>query len=129
MKRIAILYSLFIICLIIVADQGHYNYVLKQVHAIPYGDKVGHFILMGLLAFVINMGLNCAQFSWKNIKLLKGSVFVVTFVTLEEISQYFFPNRHFDMGDLFSDYLGIFLFGQLALWLSYRQKHNEKITP
>ncbi|EIJ41463.1 VanZ like family protein [Beggiatoa alba B18LD] len=121
-KSIAILYSVFILGLIFVADQGYYDNILRQVHAIPYGDKVGHFFLMGVLAWIINLGLHGAQFHWGNIHILKGSLLVFTFVTLEEISQYYFPNRHFDFGDLLADYLGIYLFGQLALWQIQRQQ-------
>jgi VanZ family protein len=48
--------------------------------------------------------------------LLKGSVIVATIMTLEEFSQYFIKTRTFDLGDLSCDYVGIFVFGYLALW-------------
>lgn len=116
-KRITILYLILIVLIIVVANQGDYIYYLKTlVDLIPYGDKWGHFILMGLLAFFVNLLLTCEKFQLFKLSFLKGSIIVFLFVTLEELSQIFIANRAFDWQDLLFDYLGILVFGQLACW-------------
>ena len=54
MKRWAIIFGLFMVLIIILADTGHRG-ALPKVYDFPYGDKVGHFTLFGLLSFVINL--------------------------------------------------------------------------
>ena len=116
-KRITILYILLILIIIILANQGDYIYILKNFIAeIPYGDKLGHFLLMGMLAFLVNLTFKGAEVKLLKLSVLKGSLIVFILVTLEELSQIFIVTRSFDLGDLASDYLGIFVFGRLA-WL------------
>jgi VanZ family protein len=43
-------------------------------------------------------------------------------VTLEEFSQLYLRFRSFDLVDLFFDYVGIFLFGQLAYFIKRRRR-------
>lgn len=82
---------------------------------------MGHFLLMGLLAFTVNLSLKGEKFTLSRFSVLKGSFIVFIIVTLEEYSQIFFTERTFDLGDLMSDYLGIFLFGQGANYLLCRK--------
>ena len=57
MKWLAILFSLFIVLIIVLADVGVLSRTLRFLHAIPYGDKAGHFILYGTLVLLINLAL------------------------------------------------------------------------
>jgi VanZ family protein len=116
-KRITILYLLLIILIIALADQNEYAATLKiLVEQIPYGDKWGHFILMGLLSFFINLLLNASSWQIYQFSILKGNTLVLTGVTLEEFSQQFIATRSFDLIDLLFDFLGILAFGYLAKW-------------
>jgi VanZ family protein len=124
-KRITALYILLILLIIAAANQGDLHFLRIIVNSIPYGDKWGHFFLMGLLAFFVNMLIKCKTFRLFNISILKGSVIVFSLITLEELSQLFIKSRSFDLGDLTFDYLGILVFGQLAVYL-YRQKMANK---
>jgi hypothetical protein len=118
-KRITILYILLILLIIAFANQGEYIDILRNlVGAIPYGDKWGHFFLMGLLAFFVNLLMQCEKFKVSKFSFLKGSVLVFAIVTLEETSQIFIENRSFDWRDLAFDYMGIWVFGQLARYLT-----------
>jgi VanZ family protein len=120
MKLITIFYICFILFIIALANQGELGVVAVIVYEVPYTDKLGHFILMGLLAFFINLNLKCSTISVWNWKFLKGSVIILSLVTLEEISQLLVETRTFDLMDLFADYLGIFVFGRLALYFQTR---------
>ncbi len=119
-KRITALYIFMVLLIIALANLGDDWWLtvhLKQiVYLIPYGDKWGHFILMGLLAFFVNLFFKCEKLKIFKLSFLKGSVIILTIVTLEELSQIFIDSRSFDLLDLTFDYLGILLFGQLALW-------------
>jgi len=123
-KRITALYILLILLIIAAANQGDLYFFKNIVNSIPYGDKWGHFFLMGLLAFFVNMLLKCQTFSLFTLSILKGNVIVFSIITLEELSQLFIKSRSFDLVDLTFDYLGILVFGQLAVYLS-RQKTKQ----
>ncbi|MEZ5672852.1 MAG: VanZ family protein [Thiotrichaceae bacterium] len=108
----------FIVFVIVAADMGSLGVVVYWIHSIPYGDKFGHFILVGVLSFMVNMSLGATRWQWLGWSVLKGSFIIFILITLEEFSQLYFPSRHFDMGDLLSNYLGILLLGHCAIYLS-----------
>ena len=56
MKWLTILFALFIILIIVLADLGKLG-ILQTVNQIPMGDKAGHFILYGILTLLINLTL------------------------------------------------------------------------
>jgi hypothetical protein len=117
-RKITVGYIIFILIIIVIADQGDYIAILTDwLDQIPYGDKGGHLILMGLLSLMVNLSLQCTRWRVGQHTFLKGSVIVAVLVTLEEISQLFVSGRTFDWSDLLADYLGIWLFGQLAWYL------------
>ncbi|HEY0427719.1 MAG TPA: VanZ family protein [Pyrinomonadaceae bacterium] len=115
--RIKILTAVYIFILagiIVLADLKGTQYLLNFVRFVPYGDKVGHFLLMGTFSFLLNLTLNAKTFRLWRINFLLGTLIVLVVVTLEEFSQIFIRGRSFDLIDLAVDYAGIFLFGELA---------------
>jgi polysaccharide biosynthesis protein VpsQ len=54
----AILFALFVLLVIILADMGQLG-VFGFIDRIPYSDKVGHFLLYGILALLIDLSLFC----------------------------------------------------------------------
>lgn len=124
---LTISYILFILLVIVAADMGQLNFLIRWIHNIPYGDKLGHFLLVGFLALAINLSWKSACFRWSWGSILKGSLIVFILITLEEISQLFILYRHFDLGDLVSNYLGILLLGHLAIYLSPRELSDVKL--
>jgi len=88
------------------------------VKYVPGGDKTAHFMLMGMLSFLVNMSLAGAETKIFSLRVLKGSLTVCIVVTLEEISQIFLSSRTFSLGDLACDYMGIYLLGRMAKYLS-----------
>jgi VanZ family protein len=121
MKWLTGLYFLLLGVIVFLADQQQYQPLFRRVRELPYGDKLGHLILMGLFSFLLNMALQCRTLRVWKIELLRGSLAVALVVTLEEFSQLFVRYRTFDAGDLLFDYLGIFSFGLLARLLTRRR--------
>jgi VanZ family protein len=99
----------FFICIVFIiflADTADHNFAFRLIGHIPYGDKLMHGLLYGVMAFFLNYGLSYKAFN--SIQL--GAVIVLVFATLEEISQYWIPSRTFDLGDLLADFIGVFFF-------------------
>ena len=122
---VALIYVALIICLIIIADGKETHNWFDFIRRLPFGDKIGHFCLMGGLSFVINWALACRRFALGRGRFLWGSAIVAGLVTLEEFSQLFVRYRTFDLTDLAADFAGIFLFGRLACWLTERRARRE----
>ena len=116
MKWLAILFSLFILLIILLADVGVLSRALRFLHAVPCGDKAGHFILYGILVLLINLALFRSRPDQDRIPiLLKTGLILGLLIGLEEFSQQFFANRSFDLVDLAFSYLGLVCFSWVAL--------------
>jgi hypothetical protein len=105
----AILGSLFLAFLLYViysANQGTLPLFIRRLYMFPGGDKVGHFVLLGIASFFAN------QILYPRHSLVFGKVFfigtliVLIAITAEEVSQMFLANRTFDLIDLSFSYLG-----------------------
>ncbi|HYO92569.1 MAG TPA: VanZ family protein [Pyrinomonadaceae bacterium] len=122
LKHLAIVYALFLALLVFLADQRQYQFIFRVVRRTPYADKVGHFLLMGILSLLVNLALSCRKTRVGKVSFLTGSLIVAIVVTLEEFSHIFVRYRSFDLIDLLFDYAGIILFGLLA-------SHLTKLRP
>ena len=116
MKWLAILFGLFIILIIILADAGTLPRYLGPIYDFPSGDKVGHFILYGILTLLVDVAL-FRSFSSRspNLVAVITGLTLALLIGLEELSQQYFSNRTFDLIDLASSYLGVLFFSWLAL--------------
>ena len=114
-KWSAILFALFILTVIILADRGELG-ILKVINQIPYADKAGHFILYGILTLLVDLALIRAfpNRSPKLVAVICGLILALL-IGLEEYSQQYFPSRTFDLIDLTFSYLGVIYFSWLAL--------------
>jgi len=126
MKWLTILFGLFIILIIILADTGNLG-ILQLVNQIPLGDKAGHFILYGILILLIDLTFfrSVPVQGRKRIAVISGLVLALL-IGLEEFSQQSFPNRTFSLSDLTASYLGVIFFSWLALRI--KSKYVEKGT-
>ena len=115
MKWLTVLFALFIILIIVLADTGNLGRI-SFVYLIPYADKVGHFILYGILILLINLTIfrSLPSQSRGRIVLLSGLTLALL-IGLEELSQQNFANRTFDLVDLSASYLGVIFFSWLAI--------------
>jgi VanZ family protein len=116
MKWLAILFTLFIILIIVAADAGVLSRYLGFLHDFPLGDKVGHFTLYGILALLINLTLFRA-FPDQSRKLLAArcGLILILLIGLEEFSQQYFASRSFDLVDLSFSYMGVVCFSWVAV--------------
>jgi VanZ family protein len=111
----AVLFAVFIILIIVMADMGGLRF-LRLINRIPYGDKIGHFILYGILTLLVDLALFRSLPDLRpNLITLRVASILALLIGLEEFSQQYFPNRSFDLVDLASSYLGVIFFSWLAL--------------
>jgi len=93
-----------------------------MAESIPGGDKIGHFVLFGLLSFLVNLVLQATVVRCGRLTILKGSALVMVIVIAEEVSQLLFVSRSFEVLDLAADLAGIWFFGQLPGLYSKRER-------
>ena len=112
-KILTAIYIFILAVIVFVADVRGTNF-FAFIKLLPYGDKIWHFCLAGMLSFLVNLVLSAKTFQIWKVNYLLGSLIVLAIVTLEEFSQIFIRGRSFDKFDLAADYLGIFVFGEIA---------------
>ncbi|OQX17129.1 MAG: hypothetical protein BWK76_10580 [Desulfobulbaceae bacterium A2] len=112
MKVLACAFFVLLVCCVVLADLGALPRVVRAVCNFPGGDKLGHFLLMGTLALLLNralpgrkVGVWGRSFGW-------GTVAVAALVVPEEFSQLAMTQRTFSLMDLVADYLGILVLGE-----------------
>jgi polysaccharide biosynthesis protein VpsQ len=122
MKWLTVAFALFLITIIVLADMGFMRGKLRLLHSIPYGDKIGHFLLIGMLSFLLTSSLiqTLPSRDPKWIAVSAGLILGFIF-TVEEASQGFIPGREASFKDLFANYAGILFFGFIA-WILNGQR-------
>lgn len=106
-KLLALLFIFFLIAVAYWADSGTMPGPLKLVYAFPDGDRLGHFVLYGILAYLVSAAFPLRRVRIGVWHLPLGPVFAAALATLEEISQIFIATRSADPVDLAAGYLGI----------------------
>ena len=108
----------FITWIIYLANTGKNSIFFEFVGSIPYGDKLGHFCLFGLLTLGVNFAFKLKQYAVISLNIYVGSTIVFLFVLIEELSQYFIPSRTLDAADLLADVVGIITFSLVTKVIS-----------
>jgi polysaccharide biosynthesis protein VpsQ len=124
-KILAGIYVFVLAAIVFLANGRETSNLFVFIRALPYGDKIGHFVLMGIFSLLLNLALNARSVNFGRINFLLGSAVVLPIVTIEEFSQIFLQTRSFDWIDLLFDFAGILLFGELARFLIGRQKRGK----
>ena len=118
----------FIAWVIYLANTAQPSLFFDLVASIPYGDKIGHFCLFGLLSLAANFAFKLKKIALGSFNVYLGSAVVCLFVVMEELSQYFIPNRTLDIIDLVADFFGIIVFSfithRIALY-SYKSVEEQ----
>ena len=122
MSLIAFAFLSFIFWVIYLANTGQGSIFFNFVAAIPYGDKLGHFCLFGVLTFLVNTASKFKSKTLLNIDVYYGSVGVLIFVLLEELSQYFIPNRTLDASDFIASVIGVLAFTVITTYYANKLK-------
>ena len=116
MKWLAILFTLFILLVIVLADAGILAHYVGFIYEFPFGDKAGHFILYGILTLLLDLALFRARPNKDRKRLvLQCGLVLALLIGLEEFSQQYFSSRSFDLVDLTFSYLGVLAFSWVAL--------------
>ena len=119
MKYISALFLIFVITVIILVDSGSLPHSIRALYDFPNGDKLGHFILFGLLTFFLTRAfLSSFPSKPRGWMTLSISLTLALLIALEEWSQQFFSTRTFDLFDLLATYLGLGVGG----WAAWRMK-------
>ena len=115
-----VLFSLLIVLTVIVANMDQFPNWLKRLYDFPGGDKTGHFLLFGILGFLLDRSA-LALFPKRNPArlILAVSLLLSILIGLEEWSQSLFPARTMSFTDLLASYAGVLVFAILA----YRTEH------
>lgn len=116
-----ILFLIFFLYVIYSANQGTLPFIIRRLYMFPGGDKVGHFILLGISSFFANQLLHPRHFLVFGKVFFVGTLILLLAITAEEISQIFIANRTFDVIDLSFSYLGI-IAGDIAVRLLKRKQ-------
>jgi VanZ family protein len=109
MKRIipALLGFSFISWIVVQANKGSSNIFFDIVARLPWGDKIGHMLLFGMLSGLTIIAFHCRQLRINDYKIPIGAIVVLVFALIEEFSQIFFIQRAFELMDVGADILGI----------------------
>lgn len=99
---------------VVSADRGWAPRAFQCVNDVPMGDKVGHFFLIGTLAWLLNRALLGRKVSVAFWQIQLGGLIVACLMTLEETTQLWIPGRSFGFGDLAANYAGIVCAGFLT---------------
>jgi|SRR5215213_5855391 len=126
-KILAALYILVLAGIVVLADIKETQYLFRPVRRLPYGDKIGHFLLMGMFSFTVNLILKARTVRVWKLSYLLGSLIVLAIVTTEEFSQIFIRGRSFDLTDLAADFSGIIIFGEIARLACRRFLRGESL--
>jgi len=123
MKYISVLFFIFIIAVIVLADNGSLPRSIRATYDFPNGDKFGHFILYGLLSyFITRVFLFSFPSKSRSRVMLSIGLTLALLIALEEFSQKFFSARTFDLVDLLASCLGL-LVGE---WAAYKIKVSQR---
>jgi len=109
------MFAVFIGWVIYLADTGQKSIFFALVRIIPYGDKIGHFFLFGLLALGTNIALKRRGISAGNIFVPFGGIVIFGVVIVEEFSQKLMPGHTFDVNDMLASLAGVVLFSLATL--------------
>ena len=120
MKWISLLFSLFILVLIVWANTGNLPHALEMIYDFPNGDKAGHFILFGILSFLLNYTAISMLKDPPGSAVLKVSLILIILVGFEEWTQQFLTTRTSSWIDLAFSYSGI----MIGAWLAWRYSKN-----
>jgi polysaccharide biosynthesis protein VpsQ len=117
---LAVLMLAVIATSVVLADTGCTNPMFVAIREARHVDKICHFGLFGVLAFLVNRALGYKTWSIGGVDIPAGPAVVLAVATLEELSQRYFPNRTLDFIDWVADFAGIALFTWLSrlAWLS-----------
>lgn len=117
-------WAALITAIVCMANQQGPQHAFAWIYHVPAGDKLGHFVLMGVMAFLLNLALRGRTARPGRGQWLVGSALVLALAAAEELSQLFIPGRSFDFADLSAAAAGVLVLGRMSLWLPASEKQT-----
>jgi polysaccharide biosynthesis protein VpsQ len=82
---------------------------LRDIYRFPLGDKIGHFVIYGTLAYLLTWAMPFRRISVGRFSLPLGVVIaIIDCHASKNSARYFILRRNADMFDLLAGYLGIY---------------------
>lgn len=129
MKWIAVSFALLVAAIGVLASLGADSFVFRWSKAVPRGDMVAHFLLIGMLALLINCAFRTRRVRFGPVAMHRATIVVAALVTIEECSQLWVPNRSFSLSDLAANWAGIVVFGEMVLRVvRWSLRRSEPVT-
>jgi polysaccharide biosynthesis protein VpsQ len=120
-------YGFAVLSIVVSASAFGTSRVFGFVGLVPFGDKLGHFLLIGNLAMLFDLALGRRDLRAFTLRVPLAPTIVVVLVALEELSQRWFPGRRtFDLLDLGADVLGVIAFVLAARLLASRARGHSR---
>lgn len=116
----ALAFIAFFITIIVIADRGEGDRWWAFIHEIPFGDKLGHLVLIGTLGLLCNLALPSRRVSFLRVFVTWTTLVLFTLLSLEELAQALLPNRTCDFFDWLADIAGLTIGQFLAAKLHAR---------
>ena len=111
------LFTLLIVAIVAGANADVLPRPLKQLANFLGGDKTGHFILFGILTYLVNKSALVLLPKGNPTRLiLTVSLLLSCMISLEEWSQALFPARTMSFSDLLASLSGVVVFAFLVYW-------------
>jgi VanZ family protein len=120
-RLVTLIYFLFIAWAVIATDRGTLPEPLMIIYKYPGLDKLAHFVLLGLMTYLLNLSLANRRIYLFSRPVLLGSAIMFVLALLDEFSQIFISTRTSTLGDLASSTLGILC----ADWLSRKRQYPK----
>lgn len=125
MVILALGFAGFILWIIYLANTGEQSMFFDFVRALPFGDKLGHFGLFGMLTLLMNFAFKLKTIKIASLPIYLGAILVFSFAILEELSQFFVDSRTLDITDVLADVAGIVFFCGLTYLINKWHVKNE----
>ena len=125
MRGLALAFGAFVAGVSVLASTAYHVEIARLVGRLPGGDLTGHFLLMGILAFLAVLGFASARVRGRQLGVVGVAALITALVTVDEVAQLHLPTRSFSWADLFASYGGIVAFTGLA-WLALRLRRDPR---
>lgn len=120
-----LLFAAFMVAIVCLKNAGLAAPFFNFFGHLPYHDKIGHFVLMGILGFLA-VGAVAPRLPIHPLKAtLRVLATVVVLIAFEELSQGFIPGRTLSLGDFLCSAAGALICGGIAHGLHQRITRTE----
>lgn len=100
----------FFVFIVVVSVLAYLQILPTQYKHIPYYDSIGHFMLFGILGYLVHIACNRKHVALFGFAWPVAPVLVICYAIVDEVLQIFSSVRTFDLYDLGFGILGIATF-------------------